>query len=64
NTYLSGKYDNLLAEKPNLRPLFEVKPEFLMAGIEQIRKSHGTVENYLKTVLNVNIDLLRKMYLE
>lgn len=63
NVYLGDKYAPYISEKPNLKPLFEVKPEFLMAGIEQIKKDHGTVENYLTKVLGVDIDRMKELYL-
>lgn len=63
NRYLADKYSTYIAQMPNLKPLFEVKPEFLRAGIKQIEKDHGTVENYLRNILNVDIDKMREMYL-
>lgn len=63
NMYLGDKYKRLIEEKPNLKPLFEVKKEFLMSGIDHIRRSHGSIENYLKNVLLVDIDKFQKMYL-
>jgi len=63
NIYLSGKYANYIAENPNLKPLFEVKPEFLMAGINKIKKDYETPENYLEKVLGVDIQKMKQMYL-
>jgi protein-tyrosine phosphatase len=63
NEYLTGKYDKLIEEYPNMQPLFEVKPEYLEAGIEQIKKDHGSVENYLTNVLGVDIPKFKEMYL-
>lgn len=42
---------------------FEVKPQFLQAGIDKIRKDHGSVDNYLTKVLNVDITKMRDKYL-
>jgi len=63
NKYLGDKYAKYIEQYPDLEPLFRVKPEFLKAGIQQIRNEHGSVENYLKDVLKVDIDKMREMYL-
>ena len=63
NTYLGDKYAQYIAQNPNLKPLFQVKKDFLMAGIDQIKKDHGSVENYLTDVLGVDIQKFREKYL-
>lgn len=63
NRYLSNKYASLVTEYPTMKPLFVVKPDFLKAGIEQIKREHGSIENYLTKVLHVNIKKMRKLYL-
>lgn len=63
NIYLANKYSKIKAENPNLSSLFEVKPEFLQAGLDRIKKDHGSVENYLTKVLNVDISKMKEMYL-
>ncbi|PXV62237.1 protein-tyrosine phosphatase [Dysgonomonas alginatilytica] len=63
NIYLDGKYAQYIAQNPNLKPLFEVKKEFIQAGIDEIKKEHGTVENYLTNVLGVDIQKFRERYL-
>jgi len=63
NTYLEDKYTHLIEEYPNMQPLFEVKTEYLQAGIDQMEKDHGSVENYLTKVLNVDIQKFKEMYL-
>jgi protein-tyrosine phosphatase len=63
NLFLADKYNKYIALKPNLKPLFEVKVEYLKAGIEKIRKDHQTIENYLVAILNVDIVKLKQMYL-
>ncbi|NDW17658.1 tyrosine-protein phosphatase [Dysgonomonas sp. 216] len=64
NNYLSGKYTKYIEEKPNLKPLFEVKPEFIKAGLDFIENEHGSLENYLEKVLEVDIQKMRGMYLD
>lgn len=63
NIYLANKYGKLKAENPALKSFFEVKPEFLQAGLDKIKKDHGSVENYLTNVLNVDIQKMREKYL-
>lgn len=63
NVYLDDKYAEYIADNPNLKPLFEVKRIFIQAGIDQIKKDHGTVENYLTDVLGVDIQKFRSKYL-
>lgn len=63
NRYLGNKYAKLIEENPNMKSLFQVKTEFLKAGIDQMKKDHGSVENYLTNVLNVDIPKMREMYL-
>ncbi len=63
NKYLANKYAKYKADNPALTPLFEVKPDFLQAGLEQIKKDHGSIENYLIKVLNVDLDKMRSIYL-
>lgn len=63
NEFLESKYSGLKTKYPQLSAFFEVKPEFLKAGIDQIKKDHGTVENYLIQVLDVNLEKMQKIYL-
>ncbi len=63
NKYVKAAYAPYVEKFPNLKPLFEVKPEFLQAGLDRIRADHGTVENFLEKELNVDIHKFRDMYL-
>lgn len=63
NKYLDDKYGKYKEEYPALAPLFGVKEQFIKAGLDRIKKDHGSVENYLKNVLKVDIDKMREMYL-
>lgn len=63
NKYLADKYAAYKQQYPELSSLFEVKPEFLQAGLDQIKKDHGSVENYLTTILKVDLDRMKKIYL-
>lgn len=61
--YLTGKYDKLVQQYPMIEPLMTVKAEFLQAGIDQMRADHGSVENYLTKVLEVDINKMKEMFL-
>lgn len=63
NVYLADKYSDQIAKQPNLKSLFEVKPQFIKAGLDQIKKDHGSVENYLTNVLRVDLAKMKEMYL-
>lgn len=64
NAYLSEKYKNISEKYPKLKPAFSVKKDYLQKAIDEIKGTHGSVENYLKTVLNVDIEKMRKLYLD
>ncbi|MCD7972065.1 MAG: tyrosine-protein phosphatase [Candidatus Azobacteroides sp.] len=63
NTYLGNKYIAYIKEEPNLQSLFEVRPEFLKAGLDKVKAEHGSVINYLQEVLNVDIEKMKAIYL-
>lgn len=63
NKYLAYKYAKYKAEYPALSSLFEVKVGFMQAGINKIKKDHGSVENYLTNVLHVDIKKMKDKYL-
>lgn len=63
NQYIKAKFADMIAKYPAFAPMAGVDAKYLHAGIDQIKKDHGTVENYLKNVLDVNINVLQEMYL-
>ena len=63
NEYLASKYGRYMEEYPALRPLFTVDAAYLQAGLDQIKADHGTVQDYLKNVLGVDIPKMKKIYL-
>ena len=60
NVYLSDKE---IAIHPNLKSVLTVKREFLQAELDQIKTTLGSVEKFLKTVLEVDISAFRKQFL-
>lgn len=63
NIYLGDKFAAYTEKDPQLKPLFEVKKEYLQAGIDQIKQDHGSVENYLTTILDVDLAKMKQLYL-
>lgn len=63
NYYLADKYAPIKKQYPNMATLFEVRSNYIKAGLDQIKKDHGSVENFLIKILNVDIDKMRNMYL-
>ncbi|MDH6307131.1 protein-tyrosine phosphatase [Dysgonomonas sp. PFB1-18] len=62
--YLSDKYDAFIAKYPRAESIFTVKRMFLQAGINQIKRDHGSIMNYLTKVLKVDIARMRRLYLD
>ncbi|MDR1089860.1 MAG: tyrosine-protein phosphatase [Prevotella sp.] len=62
--YLSDKYDAFIAKYPRAESIFTVKKMFLQAGVNQIKRDHGSVMDYLTKVLKVDIVRMRRLYLE
>lgn len=63
NVYLSDKYAALIAKYPTLKPLFEVNESYISAGLNWIKNNYGSVDRYLKEVLEVDVEKLRTLYL-
>lgn len=47
-----------------LEEVFSAKEEYLDHALEMVKAIYGSIENYLKEVLKVDIDKLRALYLE
>ncbi|MFV0420094.1 MAG: tyrosine-protein phosphatase [Dysgonomonas sp.] len=62
--YLSDKYDAFIAKYPRAESIFTVKRMFLQAGINQIKRDHGSIMNFLTKELKVDIVRMRRLYLE
>lgn len=63
NEFLEDKYAESIAQHPNLKALFMVKPEFLEAAFNGIKQNYGSVNNFLTDVLNVDIPKFKELYL-
>lgn len=62
--YLSDKYDAFIAKYPRAESIFTVKRMFLQAGINQMKREHGSIMNFLTKVLKVDIIRMRRLYLD
>ncbi|WP_353120883.1 tyrosine-protein phosphatase [Dysgonomonas capnocytophagoides] len=62
--YLSDKYDAFIAKYPRAESIFTVKRMFLQAGINQMKRDHGSIMNFLTNELKVDIVKMRKLYLD
>lgn len=63
NEYVKEKYGKYIEQYPQLEGLFEVKPEYLQAGIGDIKNKYGSVDKYLRDELGVDVEGFRNIYL-
>jgi len=71
NERLKNMIDNLIKKLSGtgrngeiIRPMMEVRPEYLQAAFDEINTSFGGMDNYLRNTLKVNTELLQSKYLE
>lgn len=62
-TYLQDKYNPMKERFPQLAPLLTVKSEYLQAALDKIKEDYGTIDNYLVTILDVDINKMKEIYL-
>lgn len=63
NDYLGDKYAPLKEKNPSMTALFEVRSKYLKAGLDKINTDHGSVDNFLTSILSVDIEKMREKYL-
>lgn len=63
NIYLGDKYTAIITQYPHMKPLMEVRADYLEAGIDEIKKRYGSVDNYLVKTLGVDLDKMKELYL-
>ena len=63
NQQLEDKYKSLTDSLPQLKPLFEVRLQYLRAAFDRIIENHGNLEKYLRVILDVDIELMKRLYL-
>ncbi len=64
NKYLKDKYSDIVAQMPVLKPLFEVRKEYILAAFEVIDNEYGGIDSYLTNQLGVNLKRMRELYTE
>lgn len=64
NSYLKDKYSAIIDKFPELRAMFEVKPHYIKGTFDEIKTRHGSVEQFLKNELHVDLQKLRTLYLQ
>lgn len=62
--FLTDKYAAFIAKYPHTEPLFTVKRIYIKAAINQIKREHGSINNFLTKVLKVDIPKMKWLYLE
>ena len=63
NQFIKEKFAKYTKTYPQFNDLFIVKPEFLQAGLDQINKQYGNVDNFLTQQLKVDFEKIRNLYL-
>ena len=63
NQLLEAKYKSYTDSLPQLKPLFEVRPQYLRAAFDTIKENHGSIEKYLRDALDVDTELIKRLYL-
>lgn len=63
NDCLGDKYAPLKESNPNIKPLLEVKEQYLQAGLDKIKADYGSIDSFLTDVLGVNTTLMKEKYL-
>ena len=64
NDCLKDKYAEIIAAYPIIKPLMEVRREYIEAAFETIDNEFGGMDNYLTSCLGVNIKKMRELYTE
>lgn len=62
--FLNDKYAAFIEKYPRAESIFTVKRIFLQAGINQIKRDHGSIMNFLTKELKVDIVRMRRLYLQ
>lgn len=63
NEFLKTKYQTYISQNPALADVFLVQPAYLKTAFDAINEKYQSVENYLRTVLKVDLELMKRIYL-
>ena len=64
NKFLEEKYARYRQSESAMKYLIEVHPEYLRGGLNQIKKDHGSIDAFLKGVLSVDLERMKRIYLD
>lgn len=64
NECLKDKYTDIITQMPALKPLFEVREEYIRAAFEVIDSEYGGIDSYLTNQLQVDLKKMRALYTE
>lgn len=64
NEFLKDKYAAYINQNPKYADLFLVQADYLKAAFDAIEEKYDSVANYLTSILKVDLELIRKIYLE
>ena len=64
NDYLEDKYAEMIAAYPVIKPVMEVRREYIEAAFETIDNEYGGMDNYLTNYLGVDIKKMQTLYTE
>lgn len=63
NVYLKDKYKDIIEKHPELKPMLIVEPQYIQASIDLMKEKYGSVDNYLTSVLGVDLIKFKQRYL-
>ncbi len=63
NVYLKEKYKDVMEKHPQLKPMLIVEPQYIQTSIDLMKEKYGSVDNYLTSILGVDLIKFRQKYL-
>lgn len=60
---MERKYAPEISKYPDTKSMYMAYPEYLQAALNLIKQNYGSVEDYLKNILNVDIEKMKGLYL-
>lgn len=63
NICLAGKYDQIIARNMERAPIFFADPGYLAAALAAMEEKSGSADEYLRSVLGINVERMRGLFL-
>ncbi len=60
---MERKYALEISKYPDTKSMYMAYPEYLQAALNLIKQNYGSVEEYLKNILHVDIEKMKELYL-